>query len=207
MSTPAAAEQPAQENQAELSQQQVDDTQGVFENGTFTGELPVTFDGPAPPTPPNVISRDENGRVTIRAIRVGEELVIDGRLDEPIYSRVEAISDFIMQEPQDNVPATEKTEAWIFFDDRNLYVSGRNWDSQPDQIIANDMRRDGNKISQNDNFTLTLDTFYDRRNGYFFQTNPLGALRDGLISDERQLNGDWNTVWDVRPRGSTRGGP
>ena len=198
MSTPAAAEQPAQENQAELSQQQVDDTQGVFENGTFTGELPVTFDGPAPPTPPSVISRDENGRVTIRAVRVGEELVIDGRLDEPIYSRVEAISDFIMQEPQDNVPATEKTETWIFFDDRNLYVSGRNWDSQPDQIIANDMRRDGNKISQNDNFTLTLDTFYDRRNGYFFQTNPLGALRDGLISDERQLNGDWNTVWDVR---------
>ena len=198
MSAPAAAEQPAQENQAELSQQQVDDTQGVFENGTFTGELPATFDGPAPPVPPRVVSRDENGRVTIRAVRVGEELVIDGRLDEPIYSRVESISDFIMQEPQENVPATEKTEVWIFFDDRNLYVSGRNWDSQPDRIIANDMRRDGRNIGQNDNFTVTLDTFYDRRNGYFFQTNPLGALRDGLISDERQLNADWNTVWDVR---------
>ena len=64
--------------------------------------------------------------------------------------------------------------------------------------MANEMRRDGNKISQNDNFTITIDTFYDRRNGYFFQTNPLGALRDGLISDERQLNADWNTVWDVR---------
>ena len=198
MSTPAAAEQPASENQSETVQQQVDDTRGVFENGTFTGELPVTFDGPAPPVPPRVVSRDENGRVTIRAVRVGEELVIDGRLDEPIYSRVESISDFIMQEPQENVPATEKTEVWIFFDDRNLYVAGRNWDTEPTRMIANDMRRDGNKIGQNDNFTLTIDTFYDRRNGYFFQTNPLGALRDGLISDERQLNADWNTVWDVR---------
>ena len=198
MSTPTAAEQPASENQSETSQQQTDETRGVFDNGTFTGELPETFDGPAPPVPPRVVSRDENGRVTIRAVRVGEELVIDGRLDEPIYSRVESISDFIMQEPQENVPATEKTEVWIFFDDRNLYVSGRNWDTEPNRMIANDMRRDGNKIGQNDNFTLTIDTFYDRRNGYFFQTNPLGALRDGLISDERQLNADWNTVWDVR---------
>ena len=74
MSTPTAAEQPASENQSETSQQQTDETRGVFDNGTFTGELPETFDGPAPPVPPRVVSRDENGRVTIRAVRVGEEL-------------------------------------------------------------------------------------------------------------------------------------
>ncbi|HAK53943.1 MAG TPA: hypothetical protein DCP38_00470, partial [Acidobacteria bacterium] len=76
----------------------------------------------------------------------------------------EPVSNFIMQEPQDNVPATEQTDVWILFDDTNLYVSGRNWDSQPNQIIANEMRRDGRNIGQNDNFTLVLDTFYDRRN-------------------------------------------
>ncbi|MDP6372219.1 MAG: DUF5916 domain-containing protein [Vicinamibacterales bacterium] len=171
---------------------------GNFDNVAFEGELPASFDGPPVPVPPQVVSRDDNGRVTIRAVRVGEELVIDGRLDEPIYSRLEPVSNFIMQEPQDNVPATEQTDVWILFDDTNLYVSGRNWDSQPNQIIANEMRRDGRNIGQNDNFTLVLDTFYDRRNGFYFQTNPLGAVMDGLITDERQLNRDWNTVWDVR---------
>ena len=198
----AAAGQQTSQDRAEAAGQA---DGGVFDNGTFVGELPEGFDGPPPPVPPQVVSRDDSGRVTLRAVRIGEELVIDGRLDEPIYSRVAPISDFIMQEPQDNVPATEQTEVWIFFDDRNLYVSGRNWESQPDRIIANEMRRDSRNISQNDNFTLTLDTFYDRRNGFFFQTNPLGALRDGLITDERQLNTDWNTVWDVRTTRFDRG--
>ena len=176
----------------------IDGDGGLYDDGAFVGELPETFDGPPPPVPPQVVSRDANGRVTIRAVRIPEGLVIDGRLDEPVYSRIEPISDFVMQEPQDNVPASEQTEVWIFFDDTNLYVSGRNWDSQPDRIIANEMRRDGRNVRQNDNFTLTLDTFYDRRNGFFFQTNALGALFDGLITDERSLNSDWNTVWDVR---------
>ena len=193
----AAAGQQTSQDRAEAAGQ-ADGNGGLFDDGTFVGELPEAFDGPPPPVPPQVVSRDDSGRVTLRAVRIGEELVIDGRLDEPVYSRVEPISDFVMQEPQDNVPATEQTEVWIFFDDRNLYVSGRNWDSQPDRIIANEMRRDGRNIRQNDNFTLTLDTFYDKRNGFLFQTNPLGALMDGLITDERQFNGDWNTVWDVR---------
>ena len=44
-----------------------------------------------------------------------------------------------------------------------------------------------------------FDTFYDRRNGFMFQTNPLGALRDQQFGDEGQaINRDWNTVWDVK---------
>ncbi len=45
-----------------------------------------------------------------------------------------------------------------------------------------------------------LDTFYDRRNGFIFQTNPLGAIAEGLITDERNNNTDWNTVWDVKTK-------
>lgn len=157
----------------------------------------VSIDGPAPPTAPAVVSRDREGRVTLRAVRLPEGLVIDGRLDEPAYQDVPAVSDFIQQEPLEGEPATEKTEAWVFFDDNNLYVSARNWDSQPERMVANEMRRDNRGIDQNENFVVVLDTFYDRRNGFFFQTNPLGAVRDGLVTDERQNNTDWNTVWDV----------
>src|SRR5688500_2870882 len=101
------------------------------------------IDGPRDPDPPEVVSRDAQGRVTARAVRLTEALVIDGLLRDPVYSQVPAISDFVQQEPHEGEPATENTELWIFFNDTNLYVSVRCTDSQPDRIIANEMRRDG----------------------------------------------------------------
>ena len=65
------------------------------------------------------------------------------------------------------------------FDDENIYVAARCWDSAPpDKWIANEMRRDANQIRQNDHFGVMLDTFHDRRNGYVFYTNPLGGRID-----------------------------
>jgi hypothetical protein len=157
----------------------------------------VTIQGPPPPVAPDVVSRDAERRVTLRAFRV-ESLDVDGRLDDEIYSRVAGVSDFVQQEPDEGAPATERTEVWVLFDRRHVYVSARCWDSQPDRIVANEMRRDHGNIFQNDNFSIVFDTFYDRRNGFLFQTNPLGGLRDGLVTDERNNNRDWNTVWDVK---------
>ncbi|MGH9335470.1 MAG: carbohydrate binding family 9 domain-containing protein, partial [Vicinamibacteria bacterium] len=159
----------------------------------------LVLHGPPPPVPPAVVSRDEAGRVTLRATRLREPLVLDGKLDEAIYSQVPAVSDFVQQEPREGEPATERTEAWVFFDDRNVYVSARCWDDHPENMVINEMRRDNFGIYQNENVTLVFDTFYDRRNGFFFQTNPLGALRDQAVGDEGQANNrDWNTVWDVK---------
>src|SRR5215510_11341771 len=161
--------------------------------------LPAGFDGPAPPVAPSVITRDADGRATIRAVRVTAPLRIDGALDEPLYSSVLPISDFIQQEPREGEPATEKTEVWLAFDNDNVYVSFRCWESEPGQMIANEMRRDGPNMWQgNDIVTFMFDTFYDRRNSVNFVTNALGARQDGQVTNERQWNGDWNTVWDVR---------
>jgi hypothetical protein len=149
--------------------------------------------------PPAIVSRDASGRVTLRATRIPEPIVLDGKLDEPVYSRVPAVGDFVQQEPNEGEPATEKTEAWVFFDDDNIYVSARCWDSHPERMVINEMRRDNFNIFQNENVTLVFDTFYDHRNGFFFQTNPLGALRDQAVGDEGQTNNqDWNTVWEVK---------
>jgi|TARA_B100000315_G_scaffold179835_1_gene168622 hypothetical protein len=151
---------------------------------------------PAPPL--SLVQRDAAGNVTLRAIPVAEGLVVDGRLDEPTYEEIEPAGDFVQQEPIEGAAATEPTEAWILYDDDNLYVSARLWDSSPERMVANELRRDHRNIRDNESFAVVLDTFHDRRNGFFFQTNALGALRDGLITDERNANFDWNTVWDVR---------
>ena len=134
----------------------------------------------------------------VRAYRLTAPLRIDGRLDEEIYASIAPIDGFVQQLPVEGVPATEPTELWVFFDEDNLYVAARCHDSQADRITANELRRDNNGIWQyNDNFTVSLDTFHDRRNGFFFQTNPIGGVRDQAINDGAN-NVNWNTVWDVK---------
>jgi hypothetical protein len=154
---------------------------------------------PPPPVPPEVISRGENGRMVIRATRLSEPLRIDGRLDEAIYTSVPAISDFIQTVPREGQPATERTEAWVAFDDNFIYISGKCYDSAPpDKWTANELRRDTGQLRQNDMFGVLLDTFHDRRNGFNFYTNPLGGFADQAVTDEGNPNVDWNPVWEVR---------
>jgi hypothetical protein len=135
---------------------------------------------------------------TIRAYPTAQPIRIDGRLDEEIYRTTPPITDFVQQEPDEFKPATEKTEAWIFFDNDNIYISARNWESHPERRVANEMRRDTNQLRQNDTFGVLFDTFHDKRNGYIFYANAIGGLADSQVTDEGPPNADWNTVWDVR---------
>ncbi len=133
------------------------------------------------------------------AIRLDQPLRLDGRLDETVYSTATGISGFIQSLPKEGAPASERTEAWVFFDGETLYVSARCWDSAPEsQWVANELRRDTNQLRQNDTFGVMLDTFHDHRNGFVFYTNPLGARYDFAFTDESNVNPDWNQVWDVR---------
>jgi Domain of unknown function (DUF5916) len=174
---------------------------GVADTRTGAASAPAShaLDGPPPaPIPPEVAARDERGRLAIRAVRLDHPLQIDGRLDEEIYQTTVAVGDFVQQVPKEGAPASEATQAWIFFDDNNLYFSGRCLDSHPEKIVANELRHDSQNIfSGGDSLTLVLDTFYDHRNGFLFQTNPLGALREQAIADGVYIE-SWNTVWEVK---------
>ena len=155
--------------------------------------------GTAPPALPDaVVTREPDGRITVRAERATAPVRVDGRLDEAIYSAATAIAGFVQQEPDEAQPATERTEAWIFFDDDQIYVSARCWESRPDRRVANEMRRDTNQLRQNDTFAVLFDTFHDRRNGYLFYANAIGGLADSQITDEGPPNTDWNTVWEIK---------
>ena len=159
----------------------------------------TVIDGPPPPVAPATITRDAQGRATVRAVRLTEPLNIDGVLDETVYETVPAIGGFIQQQPDEGAPATERTDAWVFYDDRNVYFTGRMWDSAPEsEWIVNEMQRDSFQLIQNEGFSVTLDTFYDRRNGFTFRVNPIGGFMDRTITDEGQPNADWNTIWSVR---------
>jgi hypothetical protein len=144
-----------------------------------------------------VLTVGESG-ITVRATRIAAPMTIDGRLDEAVYEQVPAITEYIQQEPKEGAPVSERTESWVMFDDANLYIVCRCWDTHPERIVANDMRRDSTNIRQNDNFGVVLDTFHDKRNGFLFYVSPVGGMFDAVTSDERINNADWNTVWEAK---------
>ncbi len=157
------------------------------------------IDGPPPPIAPETIVRDSSGRATVRAVRIPGPLSLDGVLDEGPYETVPAMSGFLQQLPTEGAPATERTEAWIFYDDDNVYVGARLWDSAPEsRWVANEMQRDSFQLLNNDSFSIAFDTFYDRRNGVAFMVNPIGGFFDYEITDESNPNNDWNPIWDSR---------
>jgi len=154
--------------------------------------------GPAAPAAGEAVRRDADGRVTLRAFRLAEPLTVDGVLDDPVYDQVPAADGFTQQEPIEGAPASESTRVWVFYDDDSLYVAAELAEDHPELLMANEMRRDQRNIHWGDSFSVVIDTFYDRRNGFLFHTNALGALFDAQVTDERNTNSDWNTVWWTR---------
>ena len=163
----------------------------------FATGAPAILGAPPPPVPPATINRDASGRATLRAVRLDEPLRVDGVLDEGVYETTPAFGGFLQQMPIQGAPATEQTEAWIFYNDDFVYVAARLWDSAPEsRWVANEMQRDSFQLIQNEYFSASFDTFYDRRNALAFMINPLGGFFDFQITDEGNPNSDWNPVWD-----------
>tara|TARA_B100000029_G_scaffold86442_2_gene76716 strand:+ start:4244 stop:6586 length:2343 start_codon:yes stop_codon:yes gene_type:complete len=143
--------------------------------------------------------RTNKKQMVLRAHRINQPLNIDGVIDEPFYKQIDPISDFTQTLPEENGKPSELTELWIGFDDQNVYVSAKIWDSSgPDGWIANEMRRDEGELRNNDHFGIWFDTFYDRRNGVGVYVNPLGGIADYQITNETNVNKNWNPIHDTR---------
>ena len=71
------------------------------------------------------------------------------QLDEAFYTDNEPIDGFIQAVPDNGQPVSERTEAWISFDDTFIYISAKLYESVPEsQWVANEIRRDWPPIAQ-----------------------------------------------------------
>ena len=148
-------------------------------------------------------------RYRVEPQRVGQGPQLDGYLDDEAWLSAAVIEDFVQQEPSEGAPATERTIVRIIYDARALYIGVEAFDSEPDGVIATEMRRDSPRLLDEDNFQIILDTFQDRRSGYMFVTSPLGAKLEqqvaeegegGFRGDDSNINVNWDGVWDVVAR-------
>src|SRR5439155_1725977 len=126
------------------------------------------------------INRD---RFSIVAQHVDTAPRIDGVLDDEVWRSATPIDQFTQQEPHAGEPATEHTEVRVLYDARHIFIAVHAYDSQPAGIIATEMRRDADRILDEDSFQVILDTFNDSCNGYMFVTTPLGAKLEQQISE------------------------
>ena len=133
----------------------------------------------------------------IEVTLINEPISIDGVLDEAAWLSTPTIGNLIQREPDTGQAPSEKTEIKLLRDKNNLYVGVIAYDAEPEKIVGNNMTRDASTRSQ-DTIQFILDTFNDRRNAYYFATNPSGALIDGLVFGDLNLNTDWNAIWDLR---------
>ena len=165
----------------------------------------VVVAGAPPPEAPDSIARDASGRATLRAAPLPGTLRIDGALTEDVYTAVRPMSGFTQVDPLAGAPASDDTEIWVFFDSENLYVAARCFESYPDRLGANELRRDHSNIPQNDNIAFAFDTFFDRRTGVVFETTPIAARLDAQYVGQGRANYDWNPIWNVEVMRDDRG--
>lgn len=129
-----------------------------------------------------MFSQDNGELKTIQAHRIErEQILLDGRLDEPFWAEIQGVSSFLMQEPIKGRQPTERTVVKIAFDENNLYIAAMLYDQDPSGVKSFQMRRDA-ELETDDRFRWILDTYLDGRNAYFFEINPRGLISDGLLS-------------------------
>ena len=135
----------------------------------------------------------------ITAQRVTGELLIDGRIDDEAWDLAEPITDFYQRETFEGLPATEPTHAWVLFDDTNLYLAFRAFDSDASRQKARAMFRDEN-VAGDDAVAVMIDAYNDHRSAVFLATNANGILFDMLQNgqDRTTRNINWDAVWNAR---------
>lgn len=153
------------------------------------------------------IGPDPSGRYVyttahIKAFRNNTPITIDGGLEEPIYQELAPITDFIQTAPNEGEAEIEETEAYIFYDDENIYFAFRCYDSQPDKIKAIVENRD--LLRSSDRIGFMLDTFHDKRTAYMFVVSAKGIQADATCLESRGGGGrrgpstrdyNWNGIW------------
>src|SRR6185312_7502563 len=121
------------------------------------------------------------GSPTAELPRLDAAVQIDGKLDEPVWSRATRLSGFWQYQPVDGRPAEEQTEVLVWYAPDAIYFGIIAHDKNPAAIRATVADRDN--IDSDDHIIIDLDTFHDRRRAFSFAVNPLGAQSDGVRSE------------------------
>ena len=103
--------------------------------------------------------------------------------------------DFTQYQPLNGRPETQRTEFKILFDDNNLYVAIKAYDTAPDSIVNRLTRRDQ---ADGDLVGIMVDSFHDLRTGFLFGVSSSGVKYDYMFTNDGQnQDASWDPNWWV----------
>ncbi|MFC1526834.1 DUF5916 domain-containing protein [Candidatus Latescibacterota bacterium] len=120
---------------------------------------------------------------------------IDGVLDDDAWATAPLHEGFRQRDPDEGLPASERTAFQVAYDEQALYVAVHCWDRDPGAIISRLTRRDGE--SEADRVTVSLDPRRDLQTGYWFTVYASGSVMDGVYSSDQNQDNAWDGVWEV----------
>jgi hypothetical protein len=170
----------------------------------FLAAVPLLAQQKGPSLPgPNLTA--EIGSLTIPRIQAAPKLG-DFEGMEPVSDlarKMLRIDKFIQQEPHDGAPASQPTEAYLGYTDKNFYAVFMCFDKEPKKLRARMLRRE--LIDDDDQVGLWLDTFHDQRHAYYFYSNPYGIQQDGLFAENGGPDNTFDTVWHTNAKITSNG--
>ena len=154
---------------------------------------------------PFVVNADpEDMEYQAEAYRTYQSIEIDGEFNEEDWQNAKTITRLIQYEPVEGELISQPTEIRILYDAKEIYFGFTCFDDDISKMVANEMRRDGSGrdgLRENDHVSILLDTYNDRRNGFYFRVNPLGAKEDiALINSGESRNQAWDAIWTCRTK-------
>ena len=143
-----------------------------------------------------VISSQELEKKQYKATQITIPPVINGILDEETWQTGLWLDDFTQNQPYSGRPSSQRTEFKILFDEDNLYVAIKAFDTSPDSIVNRLTRRDE---VDGDLVGIILDSFHDLRTGFLFGVSSSGVKYDQMFSnDGENEDSSWDPNWWVK---------
>jgi hypothetical protein len=139
------------------------------------------------------------GDKTIIVPKLDGAVRIDGSLDDPQWAQALVVEDLHQYSPFEYAEPSQKSTVWIFYTEEALYVASFFEESDPALISASVMRQ-GENLVADDIFSVILDPYLDRRNGYRFTVNPNGVRWEGLYQNITDIQGNWDGIWQADAR-------
>jgi hypothetical protein len=121
-----------------------------------------------------------------------EGIQIDGVL-EAAWLQGGVVEGFIQRDPHYPDPVSQRTRVYLLSDQDALYVGYMCYDTSPDSILGRIQRRDND--TRSDFVDVYLDSFHDRRNGYWYTVTAAGVQAEGTLANENEFTADWDAVW------------
>ena len=125
----------------------------------------------------------------------GTRPLIDGKLDDDCWKSGIWGGNFTQFIPNEGAKPSFPTEFKILYDNKNLYIALRGYDSEPDKIQRHSGIRDE---LEGDVMGVNFDSYHDHRTGFEFSVTAWGQKVDLILFNPMEWDINWNAVWRVK---------